>query len=103
MRALDDGRVLLHAFCQCSTESVLAAIGLQISDLFDAPIEQHVVPTRSRIPARDVLELVSFEVDAAAIILASVVEGRSISELAWQRIAAAARRLGAAKVYVHGR
>lgn len=32
-----DGRVLLHCFAGCSTESVLAAIGLSMRDLFPGP------------------------------------------------------------------
>ena len=30
----DDGRVLLHAFCGCDAVTVLAAVGLSVSDLF---------------------------------------------------------------------
>src|SRR5205807_4595239 len=103
VRETDDRRVLIHAFCGCSTEAVLAAVGLQLADLFDVPIGQHAAPHRSRVPALDVLELVSFEIDSAAIILADVVEGRSISELAWQRVAKAAARSGIAQAHVHGR
>jgi hypothetical protein len=30
----DDGRVLLHCFAGCSTESIVAALGLSFADLF---------------------------------------------------------------------
>ncbi|MEU9821622.1 toprim domain-containing protein [Pseudonocardia alni] len=33
-----DGRVLLHCFAGCETESVLGALGLSYRDLFDAPL-----------------------------------------------------------------
>ena len=102
VRELDDGRVLLHDFGGCDIGAVLAAVGLELRDLFDSPREHFAPPSKSRIPARDVLELVSFESDAVTIILAHVVEGGTVSEVAWQRIARAAARIGAAKVYVHG-
>ena len=38
IRELDDGRVLLHDFAGCSTEDVMEALGLTLSDLFEAPL-----------------------------------------------------------------
>jgi hypothetical protein len=86
IRETDDGRVLVHDFGGCNTEDVLAALGLQLCDLFDAPVGHQLAPARSRIPARDLLELVSFEIDVAVIILAQ-----------------ASARIGAAKVHARGR
>jgi hypothetical protein len=103
LRETTEGIVLLHVFCGCQKADVLAALGLTLADLFDRPVNHHIAPSRSRIPARDLLELVSFEVDAAAIILAAVIEGKSCSELAWQRLAQAAARIGRAKVHCHER
>ncbi len=34
VKALDDGRVLIHCFAGCSAPDVLAAIGLTLSDLY---------------------------------------------------------------------
>jgi hypothetical protein len=101
IRQLDD-RVLLHDFGGCETSDVLAALGLELRDLFDQPRNHRVAPTNLKIPAREVLQLLSFEIDTAAMLLADVVAGRSISEPSWSRIAQAAARIGAAKVYVHG-
>lgn len=100
VRALDDGRVLLHAFCGCEKSAVLGALGLQLADLFEKPLAHHLPPSASRIPARDLLETIAFEVDVAAIILADVVEGRGIGELGWSRLAQAAARIGAARAHI---
>lgn len=34
VRALDDGRMLLHCYAGCDVQAVLGAIGLQFSDLY---------------------------------------------------------------------
>ena len=102
IRETDDGRVLLHDFGGCQTGDVLAALGLELSDLFDKPLEHYAAPSHSRIPARDLLHLISHEIDVVVILLAEVLDAKGISELGWQRLAAAARRIGHARDCVHG-
>src|ERR1700686_29646 len=78
IRELDDGRILLHDFGGCGTDDVLAALGLEMSDLFPARLPG-VGPARSypashsRIPARDLLEVVSFELSVAMILIEGIV------------------------------
>jgi hypothetical protein len=103
IREIDDGRILIHDFGGCSTSDVLAAIGLSLSDLFDRSLEHAAAPSQSRIPARDLLELIAFEVDVAGILLMGIVDGRAISELAWERLAQAAQRINQARSHMHGR
>jgi hypothetical protein len=103
IRELEDGRVLLHDFGGCETGDVLAAIGMQFSDLFDGPLSHRLPPTNSRIPARDLLELVGHEIDVAGILLTEIVEGRGCSELAWERLAQAAQRIGFARTHLDDR
>jgi hypothetical protein len=102
VRQTGDGRVLIHAFCGCTTESVLGALGLQLSDLFDAPLGHHLPPASTSISARDLLSVVSHEVDVAAILLAQVADGKSITEDEWQRVAQAAARIGQARGHING-
>ena len=97
IRELDNGRVLLHAFCGCETEAVLGALGLGIGDLFEAPIGHHFAPSHSRIPARDLLAVVDEEVIAASIIASDFLRTNSINEAAVQRLAQAAARIGKAR------
>jgi hypothetical protein len=92
--------VLLHAFCGCETDHVLGAIGLTIADLFERPLGPHIAPTSSRIPARDLLAVVSEEVTVVAIIASDFLARRSIDEPTWQRLAQAASRIGAARDHV---
>ena len=80
---------------------VVAALGIELADLFEKPVGHYAAPSRSRIPARDVLTAVAHELDVAAVLLADVAEVRTVTEEQWQRIATAAARIGAARMHVH--
>jgi hypothetical protein len=95
-----DGRVLIHAFCGCSTEDVLGRLGLTITDLFDRPLATHLAPSATRVPAGELLKTLSAEVSELAVIAADFLERRTISEPQWARLADAARRIGHAADYV---
>jgi hypothetical protein len=98
VRELEDGRVLLHAFCGCETEAVLGAIGLSITDLFDAPLAHHAAPSAAnRVPARDLLSAISEEVSVVAVIATDLLDRQVISQEDWARLAQAVRRIGAAR------
>jgi hypothetical protein len=97
VRELDDGRILLHCFGGCSVEDVLAAIGLELDDLFPDKLNERGPPERRPFPAADVLRAVSFEALVAGIILARLGAGHPLTEddrhrafLACERLIAAA-------------
>lgn len=100
---MDDGRVLLHDFGGCDTGDVLAAVGLTVADLFERPAAHSLSGTRSSIPARDLLEIISEETSVIVIVAGDMMERRSISEADWQRLATAAARIGRARDHAYGR
>jgi hypothetical protein len=99
----DDGRVLIHAFCGCSTEDVLGRLGLEISDLFDRPLAVSMPPAAARVSASEVLTEVDHEATVLAIISNDIMEHREISDATWERLATSARRLGHAADYINER
>jgi len=103
IRETDDGRVLLHDFAGCDIENVLAAMGLELRDLFERPPEPYSAASRSRIPARDLLELISHEVDVTVIIIAEMIDAQTPTEEGWRRLALAAARIGRARDHAHGK
>jgi hypothetical protein len=103
VRETGDGKLLLHCFAGCPVGDVLDALGLSLADLFDRPVEHCTPPSRSRIPARDVLEVVAFEVSVAAIIAHDMLASREIGELGWQRLETACNRINSARTYCGGR
>jgi hypothetical protein len=101
IRELDDGRVLLHDFGGCQVGDVLAAVGLTLTDLFPQRLPGHAhAPTHSKIPARDLLQIMSQEVSVVAIVAADLIAKKTITETDWQRLALAASRIGKATDYV---
>lgn len=101
VRELDDGRILVHDFGGCDTGNILAALGLDMAALFPQNLPANrsgkgYSPSRSRIPARDLLEIVSEEVAVVAVIAADFLNRRSIAARDWQRLATAASRIGSA-------
>ncbi len=53
---LNDGRVLIHCFAGCTPLDMMAAIGLNISDLFPDDHSQHfrpIGPRRLKTPSED--------------------------------------------------
>ena len=97
IRELGDGRVLIHDFGGCSATDVLAAVGLQMTDLFPEPLDHRIRPNRSRIPAGDLLELIDHEALAVGLIAGQFMESRTLNESGWQRLATAISRIAGAR------
>lgn len=108
IRELEDGRVLIHDFGGCQASDVLVALGLSMSDLFPKALAGSgpaggYGPSHSRIPAADLLQIISEEVSVIAIIATDLLESRSIGEADWQRLAQAAARIARARDHGYGR
>jgi hypothetical protein len=105
VRELDDGRVLLHDFGGCEVGAVLGALDLEMADLFHERLTGNAgaggyTPSHSRIPARDLLEILDHEITVASLILADVLASRGVAEDHWSRLALAASRIGRARDHV---
>ena len=71
VRETDDGRLLIHCFAGCSTDSVIGALGLQWSDLMP-PLPQgvhHMPRVRKPWSVGDALETIDQEASVLAIIV----------------------------------
>ena len=103
IRLTDDGRWLLHCFAGCDVHEIVAAIGLELSDLFP-PTDRHYQPGERRpFPALDVLRAVSHEVLIAALACGDVVAGKPLSEADFQRVLLARDRIQNAADIAEGR
>lgn len=96
IRELDDGRTLVHCFSQCSVQEVVAAAGLEMSDLFPEREIQHGKPERRPIPAADILRCVAFEALVVSVAAADMAAGKPLSEADLARLRLASERLQAA-------
>ena len=69
LRELDDGRVLLHCFAECSAHEVVSAVGMDLSDLFPPRVIGFGKgkPERRPFPATDILRCIATEVLVVAV------------------------------------
>lgn len=103
IREVEDGRVLVHCFTGCDTESVLGAVGLEFDALFPPkPLGDRVVPLRRPFPAVDVLEAVAHEALVVHLIARSIATTGNITEDQRRRLFKAVTRIHEARDLVHG-
>ncbi len=95
VRALDDGRVLLHCFAGCEVEAILDAVGLQFGDLYpDQPLGHGLKGAEMRlISARQGLEIVAKESLLISVIASDFSKSTVLSEKDRERLMLAAARV----------
>lgn len=97
VRLADDGRTLLHCFAGCDVHDVLAAIGMNIGDLFPPrPIDHRIKPERRPFPAGDALRAIGFEVLVVAAAAVAMLAGEPFSDVDRERLILAVSRIQAA-------
>lgn len=92
-----DGRVLLHCFAGCTVESVVAAAGLQMTDLFLKNAETRSKLRVSGVSVRELHEAVALETQILYFLKADQHSGKNISNSDWERAKLALRRISLAK------
>lgn len=104
LRLLPDGRILLHDFGGCDIESITAALGITVSDLFAEPLTRERLPAvRAPFSALDALRCLAAESRVIAFAAADIVEGKPLSSADADRVALATGRISEALEAVHGR
>ena len=97
VRELDDGRTLVHCFAGCEIHDVLAAVGLDISNLFpERAIHHRVGPERRPFPAADVLRAIGFEALVVAAAAVAMLAGEPFNDIDRDRLILAVSRIQAA-------
>lgn len=102
VKALADGRILIHDFAGCEVESILGSLGLTFGDLFPEPLGD-LPRVRPAFTALEALVALSRECGVCAIVASQMAEGQSVSEEDAKRVRIAAGRIGWALEFVHGR
>jgi hypothetical protein len=72
----EDGRVLVFCRAGCSAVDILAAVGLEFSDLFPPrpATDTHLLPERRPVPAADLLALLARESDIVCMAAREMLE-----------------------------
>lgn len=95
-RELEDGRLLIHDFAGSSVPEILAAVGLDMTDLYPERITEHGKRERRPFLATDALRCVAFEALVCAAAAAALAAGEPLSSVDRDRLIVAAERLNAA-------
>lgn len=96
VKALADGRILLHCFAGCETGDVLGAIGVQFSDLFPEKLDIHMPRVAVPFTSHDALMCLQREAGVVLIVAADVAAKKPIDDITADRAALAAGRIYAA-------
>jgi hypothetical protein len=98
IRELDDGRILLHCFAGCSIHEVVAAVGLELSDLFPRRDDavQFKKGERRMFPAADVLRAIAGEAQLVYLCAQAVHKGDVLTEADLARLLLAASHIQSA-------
>lgn len=96
IRDLGDGRILMHCFSGCDTESILGSIGLTFDALFPERLP-YSEPVRQPWAARDVLEAVSHELGVIVVGAADLMRGKRLSKDDYARMLKAINRVQIAR------
>ena len=97
VRELDDGRILLHCFAGCDVHDVLAAVDLNVSDLFPPrAVDLRHKPERRPFPAADVLRAIGFEALVVAAAAVAMLAGEPFNDIDRDRLILAVSRIQAA-------
>jgi hypothetical protein len=101
--------VLLHDFGGCSIETVLAAVGMTVADLFperltanEAGGDRRYRSGGHRVPAGDVLTAVSRDALTAAMVARGIADAGEATDGEVQLLFGIAGRLAAAAEVTHG-
>lgn len=94
VRELDDGRTLVHCFAGCSVHEVVAAVGLELSDLFPPrPLLNGRRPERRPFSGDDALSCLALEVQLVYLAALQTLEGAALSDADFERLALAVERI----------
>jgi hypothetical protein len=106
----DDGRVLLHDFAGCCAADIVAALGLEVSDLFvKRPTAEMSFAERAALREharqsqwRAALNVIGYEAKLAQIAAREVVAGRKLEDDDCKRLMLACNRIDDAREVLYG-
>lgn len=104
IRETDDGRVLVHDFAGCGAADVVAAVGLELRDLFpERPTDHRMRPSRAAFDARDALACLAYEGQVLAVAADNWAARQQFSLADVERVSLAAGRIRNAWSLANGR
>lgn len=91
-----DGKILLHCFGGCETSAIVAAVGMEMTDLFPPNEPKYTPEPKVKFFATDLLRVIGMEAQIVRIGAYDIGHGKPISEADRQRLILACSRIGEA-------
>jgi hypothetical protein len=79
IRELDDGRILMKCFANCSVQEIMGAIGMEMGDLFP-DVNKDLPPVKRKYYATDLLRVIEFEAWVVSVAAYTMSQGLPLSE-----------------------
>lgn len=104
IREEPDGRILIHCFAGCSADEIVAALGLELSDIMPPrALGDRIAPNRRAFSAADALECIDHEAMLLLLYVIETQEGRPLTNEAERaRVVTAVSRISAARDFING-
>jgi hypothetical protein len=99
IRELDDGRILLKCFADCSVQDIMGSIGMEIGDLFP-DTNKDLPPVKRKYYATDLLRVIEFEAWVVSVAAHTMSTGKKLSDTDRDRMKVATSRIMEAVKYV---
>jgi len=99
IRELDDGRILMKCFADCSVQDILGAIGMDMNDLFPN-VNKDLPSVKRKYYATDLLRVIEFEAWVVSVAAYTMSQGLPLSEEDRTRMKVAQSRIMEAVKYV---
>ncbi len=97
-----DGVIVIHCHAGCMPLDILAAVGMEFSDLFPEKLADHISPLRKPFPAADVLEALSTETLIVAMTADRMFHEKDMTVGDRDRLRLASRRIVEARDLANG-
>lgn len=99
IRELDDGRILMKCFANCSVQEIMGAIGMDIGDLFPN-VNKDLPQVKRKYYASDLLRVIEFEAWVVSVAAHTMSTGKKLSDADRDRMKVATARIMEAVKYV---
>ena len=94
VRLAEDGLVLINCFGGCSPSDILAAVGLEMTDLWEVPLSHTSKPLKGpKVFARDVLKLMRTELMLFVMASFTLKKGKALEQVDQERLMVSYDRL----------
>jgi hypothetical protein len=92
----DDGKVLLHCFGGCEVSSIVAAVGMEMTDLFPPSEPKYQPQPKVKFFASDLLRVIGLEAAIVSIAAYDMAKGKTLPKVDLDRLQLAYERINAA-------